>query len=132
MPANAAAIQARNAADAAPKAGNKARLRTLDSLDQRTTAAKRVRSLIHAIEGDLGGGDRLSSAERQLVQRAAVLGAVATDIAATWIEGGPLDTTNYCAVINAERRLYETLGLERRPRDVASLGQLLREDVQHG
>jgi hypothetical protein len=96
----------------------KLRLLTLSHLDGRTAAAKRARDLIEAIETDLGGSDRLSTGERQLVQRAAVLGAVLTDTESRWIEGEPVDLTGYCTIVNAQRRVLETIGLRRRSRDV--------------
>jgi hypothetical protein len=52
------------------------RLLTLDHLDGGTHAARRARELRDGLEADLGGGDRLTVGERQLAQRAAVLGAI--------------------------------------------------------
>ena len=66
----------------------------------------------------MGGGDRLSEAERQLVQRAAVLGAVVEHAEARFLAGKAVDLAEYLAAINAQRRLLVTLGLQRRPRDV--------------
>jgi hypothetical protein len=91
---------------------------TLGDLDRRTAAYRETRKLIDEIEGDLGGGDRLSTGERQLVQRAAVLGAVLTDTESRWIEGEPVDLTGYCTIVNAQRRVLETIGLRRRSKDV--------------
>jgi hypothetical protein len=108
----------------ADRAG-KARLTSIDDLDRRTAAYRQTRRLIDEIEGDLGGADRLSPGERQLVQRAAVLGAVLTDTESRWIEGEPIDTTAYCTVVNAQRRVLESIGLRRRMRDVPSLHDYL-------
>ena len=118
LPADALQIEGRSTPDPPPKAGSKLRLLTLDDLDRRTAAYRETRKLIDEIENDLGGGDRLSTAERQLVQRAACLGAVLTDTETRWIEGGDLDPTVYCTVVNAQRRLLETIGLRRRAKDV--------------
>jgi hypothetical protein len=96
----------------------KARLTSIDGLDRRTAAYRQTRRLIDEIENDLGGTARLSTGERQLVQRAAVLGAVLTDTESRWIEGEPIDTTAYCTVVNAQRRVLETIGLRRQPRDM--------------
>lgn len=108
----------------ADRAG-KIRLLSLDGLDRRTAAYRVTRKLIDEIEGDLGGSDRLSTGERQLVQRAAVLGAVLTDTESRWIKGAPIDTTAYCTVVNAQRRVLESIGLRRRMRDVPSLHDYL-------
>jgi hypothetical protein len=69
-PDDSGGIEGRSAPDRAQKAAGKLRLLTLGHLDGRTAAARRARELIEAIQADLGGGDRLSEGERQLVQRA--------------------------------------------------------------
>jgi hypothetical protein len=74
--------------------------------------------LIDSIESDLGGADRLSVAERQLIQHGAVLGAVLEDLEARWIAGAPLDMPSFCTVVNAQRRLFEAVGLRRQARDI--------------
>jgi hypothetical protein len=60
------------------------------------------------------------------VQRAAVLGAFIEDCEARWIGGEPFEVGDYLPAINAQRRILETLGLERRARDVTppSLAEL--------
>jgi hypothetical protein len=97
---------------------NTHRLVTFETLDRRCVAYRETKRLIDEIEGDLGGADRLSTGERQLVQHGAVLGAVLTDMEARWMAGQPLDPTTYCTVVNAQRRVFESIGLRRRPRDV--------------
>jgi glutathione S-transferase len=117
MPEDSAAIEGRSAAAPAPKAG-KLRLLTLGHLDGRTAAARRARELIEVIQTDLGGGDRLSEGERQLVQRAAVLGAYIESCEVKWLGGEAVDLADYLAAINAQRRVLATIGLERRARNV--------------
>lgn len=90
---------------------------TLGDLDGRTAAARRARELIDAIEADLGGSDRLSEGSRQLVQRAAVLGAFIENCEARWLGGAAVELVDYLAAINSQRRVLSTLGLERRMRD---------------
>jgi hypothetical protein len=101
-------------ADAAPKV----RLMTLGDLDGRTKAAQGARALVRDLENDLGGADRLSAGERVIVGRAAVSTAMIEDIEARWLSGQPLDVAAYCALVNVQRRLLTTVGLQRRPRDV--------------
>lgn len=96
----------------------KSRMLTLADIDRRTAAYKNTRQLIDAIEGDLGGGDILSTAERQMVQRAGVLGAILEDIETKWIGGGDMDPVTYTTVINAQRRMFEILGTKKRVKDV--------------
>jgi len=37
---------------------------------------------------------------------------------ARWLTGHPIDVAAYCALVNVQRRLLTTVGLQRRPRDV--------------
>jgi hypothetical protein len=100
------------------KPPDKTKLLSLEQLDGRTIAAKNVRTLIDAIECDLGGSDRLSAAEREIVRRAALASAMLEHLEAAWLTGGGLDVSAYTALANLLRRLLTTVGLERRPRDV--------------
>ncbi len=109
----------------AGKSTGKSRLLTLGSLDGRTMAARRARELIDAIERDLGGADRLSEGARQLVQRAAVLGAFIESCEAKWLGGEAVPLGDYLAAINSQRRVLATIGLERRARDVTPLRERL-------
>ena len=96
----------------------KIRLRTLADLDQRTVAAQKARSLVEWIEADLGGADRLSTAKRALVTRAAVTAAIVENIEANALAGAEIDTAAYVALVNNLRRLLTTIGLERAAKDV--------------
>lgn len=104
----------------------KARLLTLDALDARTAAAQAARKLIETLSTDLGGDDRLSEGERQLVTRAALTGAIVADFEARWVAGEPVPLGDYLSAVNVQRRVLATLGLQRRPRDVTpSLAEYL-------
>ena len=96
----------------------RARLLTLDHLDQRTAAAKAARNLVTHLTSDLGGDDQLSAGERELVKRAALCGAIVADFEARWVAGQPVELNEYLAAVNVQRRVLATLGLQRRPRDV--------------
>jgi hypothetical protein len=102
----------------APRPGPKVRLLTLADLDQRTTAAKRAATLIKRITGDLGGQDRLATGEQQIIQRAAFLGVLAEDVESRWLLGEDIDATVLATIANAQRRLLESVGLKRVPRNV--------------
>lgn len=101
-------------ADTVPKA----KLLTLADLDGRTRAAQAVSKTMSAIATDLGGSEHLSTGEHQIIKRAALTGAMLEDMAARWLLGEPVDPALYATLSNAERRLLETVGLKRRPRDV--------------
>lgn len=98
----------------------------LDGVDGRSQLARRYRDLVGEFTSDLGGSDRLSEGERQLIRRAACL-AIQCERAETSMAGGDdLDLQNYVTASNALRRIVATLGLQRRARDVTpSLSEYL-------
>ncbi|WP_244571324.1 hypothetical protein [Mesorhizobium carmichaelinearum] len=110
-------IEAESSAVTAPK-GVKARLRTLDDLDRRTRAAQATFELRDSIASDLGGADRLSAMQKEIVDGAALLGAMIKDLGANYLSGDPVDLAEFMALTNAQRRLLADIGLERRQRDV--------------
>lgn len=114
MPSVAQAMTQQNTTNG----GEKVRLLTLDHLDGRTTAARRARALIEELESDMGGADRLSTAERQIVQRAAILGALVEAAEAQALAGHTVSVQELISMIGAQQRLLMSLGLQRRPRDV--------------
>src|SRR5271154_1205572 len=118
MPADATQIDGKYTPDSPSKGAAKLRLLTLGHLDGRTAAARRARELIEAIETDLGGADQLTEGSRQLVQRAAVLGAYIESCEVKWLGGEAVDLADYLAAINAQRRVLATIGLARRSKDV--------------
>jgi hypothetical protein len=101
----------------------------LASLDGRTRSAREARQRVVDLESDLGGGDRLSVGQRELMQRIAVIGAQLADFEARWLAGELIEFDAYLAACNVQRRLLVALGLERKARDVSpGLGALLVED----
>jgi hypothetical protein len=122
MTADAVAIEAGN--------GAKTRLLSLHDIDRRCAAFKRTSQLISGIEADVSAGqpDRLSISEKQVIQRASVLGALAEDIEARWLRGEPCDPALLASLANAQRRLLESASsglLRRAARDVTSLSDYL-------
>jgi hypothetical protein len=99
-------------------ATGKTRLLCLSDLDKRTVAYRRVELAISHIENDLGGAARLSTAQSQLIRHAALTSAMLEDMSAKWLSGEPIDPVQFCTLANCERRAYEAVGIERKPRDV--------------
>lgn len=99
-------------------AAGKIRLRSLDDLDGRTITAQKARTMVESLEADMGGADRLSTAERALVVRAAVTTAIIENMEASALSGGDIDVAAYATLTNNLRRLLTTVGLQRRQRDV--------------
>jgi hypothetical protein len=103
----------------------KSRLLTLDFLDARTAAARAARQLVDTLSADLGGAEQLSAGERQLVQRAAMCGAIVADFEARWVAGQPVPLSEYLSAVNVQRRVLATLGLQRRAKPVETLQEYL-------
>jgi len=115
-----------------PGAHPRTRLRTIDDLDGRTFAAREARKLIAELERDLGGD--LSVAQRELVKRPAVLGAIISDHEVAWLEHRPSDLTTYGTLVDRQRRVLEALGLERKACEVTpafiDMDRLIEEAVE--
>jgi hypothetical protein len=87
----------------------RARLLCLDDLDGRTRACANARQLIASIQADIGTD--LSSGQMELAKRAALLSVIAEHAEAQWLMGKPIVISDYNAVVNSLRRVFETLGL---------------------
>jgi hypothetical protein len=87
-----------------------------------------ARDLIDSMITDLGGEKKLTAGALQLVQRAALLGAIVADFETRWIAGESVPLGEYFSACNVQRRILATLGLERRMADANTLGDLLKAD----
>jgi hypothetical protein len=106
----------------------KGHLRSLNDLDKRTAAAKKAHALCASLESDLGGSEVITTAQRELVQRAALLGAVIADFEVKMLRHEPVEFMVYLKAVGVQRRVLATIGLERRPRDVTpSLSEYLEQ-----
>jgi hypothetical protein len=100
--------------------------------DGRSLTARRFQDLYEDVANDLGGLDLLSEAQKQLIRRAATLSAESERQEAEWANGRPFDLAAYSTTANCLRRIFETLGLERRGRDVTpTLVQYLEAKSEH-
>ena len=102
----------------------------LPDVDGRSTWARRARDLIELHIADLGGSDAISEAERSIVRRAAVLATELERMEKDFALAGsasPAALDLYQRTANSLRRLLESLGLKRRPRDVTDLHSYLKE-----
>jgi hypothetical protein len=114
MPADTAEIHLGNGRE-------KVRLLSLHDLDRRCSAYRKTVQIIEAIETEAGGHDRLTTGERQIIQRIGLLAALAEHQEANWLSGEEIDPALYCTIANAQKRLLEVVGLRRVPRDVSPL-----------
>jgi hypothetical protein len=97
----------------------------LDKLDGRTAIAADMRARWQELTDDLGGADRLSYAQRSLVERALWLEHFIATQERVLADGGDADTGRMTQATNSLLGLYRTLGLERRARDVTSLSDYI-------
>jgi hypothetical protein len=102
----------------------------LENTDHRSAAMRRLRDLIADHVTDLGGQDALSSAEMALIRRASMMILQLELMESKWQENNgeasPRQLEVYQRVSGGLRRLLETLGIQRRPRDVSR-----RKDFRH-
>ena len=83
--------------------------------------AKLANQLCADLEADLGGADNLNGAQREIIRRAAVMGAICGDLEAHWLTQKQADLALLGTLADRQRRLLESLGLHhggRKARDV--------------
>ena len=102
----------------------------LADVNQRSEPIRRLKQLTRAHITDLGGEALISHAERVLVKRCAMLILQLEFIELRWVSGGKdvetgdLDAYQRC--VNTLRRTLETLGLQRRAKEITpTLGEYL-------
>jgi hypothetical protein len=112
--------------------------RVLADVDHRGAEMRRLRDLVHLHVSDLGGENSLSHAERVLVGRASMLtlqcelmeGRFAQKEGA---EATPNELETYQRCANTLRRLLESLGLQRRSKNITpTLAQYRESQRQIG
>jgi hypothetical protein len=102
------------------------RLLTIADVDCRKGPGRRVRAIVRSLARDLA--DDLSTAQRMMVMRVAMLEALCTNTEAAILLGQEVSIDDYLQMANTQRRLLQTLGLRRVPKDVTpSLSDILRE-----
>src|SRR5262245_10005066 len=90
--------------------------------DGRTAWMRRYRDLVSSHEHDLGGTGFISESERRLIRRAALITIqcemLDKKFASSEGEATREDLDLYQRLSNSLRRLLQSLGLQRRPRDI--------------
>jgi hypothetical protein len=95
--------------------------------DPNSAWSRRYGDLVMHHISDLGGRDMLSEAQLSLVRRAAALGCELEQMEGRMSRGEQVDIDRFGRAASHLRRILETLGLERRPRDVTpTLAEYLR------
>ena len=95
--------------------------------DPNSAWSRRYHDLVVGHISDLGGRDMLSVAQLSLIRRASAIECELERLDAALSLGEAVDLDSYGRATSHLRRLFETLGLERRPREVeVTLAELLR------
>src|SRR5262245_64594322 len=81
--------------------------------------SRRYRDLVTGHIADMGGRDLLSEAQLSLVKRAAAIEIELERMEGALSAGALVDLDLFTRSASHLRRLFETLGVERRPRDVS-------------
>jgi len=103
--------------------------RLLVNLDHRSAPARRYRDLISAVSADLGGYDRLTEAQIQLVRSAAGLVVLRERLDQKSLNDERIDVAEYCRISNSLRRVLQTIGLQRAARNVTPT---VEDYLKHG
>ena len=104
--------------DAGKPAAPKRKLRSLNELDKRTSAAKNAFALKASLIADLGGESALSTMRLALIGNVAILGAALESIAVDFLAGRDADMGAFATLANSQRRLLSDLGLDRRAAEI--------------
>jgi hypothetical protein len=92
------------------------RLFAVAGIDGRTQTAMRFRDLVETISNDLGGPSVLSEGQKQLIRRTATLSIMAEATESDVVRNMACDLNNYGMLCDRLRRIFETLGIERKAR----------------
>jgi hypothetical protein len=106
----------------------------LPGIDGRSVYVRRMRDLIRLHTTDLGGPEACSASEAALIRRAAVLMVELEHMEVQFATDGaaaPEALQLYSTTANTLRRLLQTVGLQRRARDVTpTLSEYLKEAAE--
>jgi len=127
-------LPASSIVEARPKPEGRSRISNGSSLlpgvDGRSTWVRRLRDLINLHLSDLGGEAAVSEGERSIIRRIATLTVELEMLEAGFAVAGqaqPEQLDLYQRTANSLRRLLESVGIERRARDVSpTLSDILR------
>jgi hypothetical protein len=99
--------------------------------DGNSAWSRRYRDLIVGHINDMGGEDVLSESEKSLIRRASAIECELEQMEGLLSRREPVDLDAFTRAAGHLRRILETLGLQRRARDVGpSLGDLMLADIE--
>ena len=95
--------------------------RSLEKLDRRGVEFKRYEEVRAALVSDLGGDDAVSTAQMQIADKCAFIAMQLERQQIASLAGEDIDMRAYGELVDRLRRNLETLGLERKLKDITSL-----------
>jgi hypothetical protein len=93
-------------------------LLNIDDLDKRTKTYKRYESIRRSVLSDRGGEQNVSEVQRQLISKFATLALQLELQEAAALAGEPIDVDLFGRCAGHLRRLAESLGVDRVPRNI--------------
>lgn len=99
----------------------------LATTDMRFALPRLLRARLQELVADLGGADSLSYQERSLAERLIHLEWQIGEWEALARDNKPVDQARYLHAVNALNGLVRSLGLKRRPKEVPTLEEFLRQ-----
>jgi hypothetical protein len=100
--------------------------RTLEKLDRRSVEFKRYEDIRAALVSDRGGEAAVSTAEAQIADKAAFIAMTLEGMQIASLAGEDIDLQRYGELTDRLRRNLESIGLERKAKDVTPLSEYLR------
>jgi hypothetical protein len=104
----------------------------LPGIDQRSAWVRRCKDVIASHVSDLGGEANCSAAEHSIIRRAAVMTVELERLESQFAVAGEADADaldQYSRVASNMRRLLESVGIKRRPREIQqTLSQYLADN----
>jgi hypothetical protein len=100
--------------------------------DAKSAWSRRFHDLILCHISDLGGTDMLTEAKFSLIRRASAIECELERLDARLSRGEYVDMDAYARVAGHLRRMFETLGVERKPRDVTPTLNEIAEEIAAG
>lgn len=102
----------------------------LPNVDGRSVLARRWRDVAANLISDQGGIEAVSTARLHLIKRLAGITSMLEEVEAKYVRGEPIDMDAYLAMVNASVRLSNTIGLNRKTKQVPDLQEYLRGRAQ--
>lgn len=103
----------------------------VEPLDGRTSAGRRFKDLVADFAGDLGGRDRLSEGQKQLIRRASLISTICEKAEAEAVQERPFDVAEYAVLTNALGRVLKLLGVERKAKPVQDFRTYMEAKAKH-